>query len=214
MAVRKIFGIMPYREDDSRRQGCRPIQRNFLIVCEGKKTEPNYFNSIRHRMKSGAGSKVVVVGAGAHTKDLINCTRAAIAKRRAEGLPEYYHIWVVFDKDSFEADDFDNTVRMIESEHWHAGWSNEAFELWYLLHFQEVNGGALVREQMFELLSEHCGGKYMKNDEGMFDRIKVQSYGAIARAKKLAEHWVGVPPHLACPCTKVWLLVNDLLKYT
>jgi len=214
MALRKTFGIIPYREGDSRRQGCRPIQRNFLIVCEGKKTEPNYFNSIRRRMESGAGSKVVVVGAGAHTRGLIDCTKAAIAKRRTEGLPEYYHVWVVFDKDSFEADDFDNTVKMVESENWHAGWSNEAFELWYLLHFQEVNGGSMSREQMFELLSAHGGCQYMKNDDGVFDRIKGQSYVAIARARKLAERWDGMPPHLACPCTKVWTLVADLLKYT
>ena len=127
MSARKVFGIGTYHETDSRRQGRRPVQRNFLIVCEGEKTEPNYFRAIKRRMKSGAGSKVEVVGAGAHTRDLVECARKVIAKRRAEGLPMYYHVWIVLDKDSFEADDFDNAVKMAESEKWHAAWSNEAF---------------------------------------------------------------------------------------
>ena len=214
MPARKVFGIGTYHESDSRRQGRRPVQRNFLIVCEGEKTEPNYFRAIKRRMKSGAGSKVEVVGAGAHTQDLVECARKVIARRRAEGLPMYYHVWIVFDKDSFEADDFDNAVKMAESEKWHAAWSNEAFELWYLLHFQDVSGGALPRERMFKMLEVHLGHKYLKNDSGMFDAVKGQSYHAIERARRLADRWHGQPPHQACPCTMVGPLVDELLKYT
>ena len=214
MLVRKIFGVGAYQESDSRRQGRRPVQRNFLIVCEGEKTEPNYFRAIKRRMKSGAGSKVEVVGAGAHTRDLIECARNAIAKRKVEGLPMYYYVWLVFDKDSFEADDFDNAVKMAESEKWQVAWSNEAFELWYLLHFQDVAGGALPRERMFEMLGAHLGRKYRKNDLCMFDVVKEHSYQAIERARRLAERWHGQPPHLACPCTMIWPLVDELLKYT
>ena len=214
MLVRKVFGVGAYQESDSRRQGRRPVQRNFLIVCEGEKTEPNYFKAIKRRMKSGAGSKVEVVGAGAHTRDLIECARNAIAKRKAEGLPMYYYVWLVFDKDSFEADDFDNAVKMAESEKWQVAWSNEAFELWYLLHFQDVAGGALPRERMFEMLGAHLGRKYQKNDLCMFDVVNEHSYQAIERARRLAERWHGQPPHLACPCTMVWPLVEELLRYT
>jgi hypothetical protein len=214
MSARKVFGIGTYHETDSRRQGRRPVQRNFLIVCEGEKTEPNYFIAIKRRMKSGAGSKGELVGAGAHTQDLVECARKVIAKRRAEGLPMYYHVWIVLDKDSFEADDFDNAVKMAESEKWHAAWSNEAFELWYLLHFQDVSGGALPRERMFKMLEVHLGHKYLKNDSGMFDAVKEQSYLAIERARRLADRWQGQPPHQACPCTMVGPLVDELLKYT
>ena len=214
MPRKKVFGIGTYKDDDSRRQGCRPVQRNFLIVCEGEKTEPNYFNAIKRRMKSGAGSKVEVVGAGAHTRDLIDCAFAAIAKRKSEGLPMYYYIWLVFDRDSFEADDFDNAIKMAKDEKWHVGWSNEAFELWYLLHFQDIEGGALPRKQMFEMLETHLGRKYLKNDESIFDTIKGQSYCAIKRGERLISRWQKHPPHQACPCTMVGELVEELLKYT
>lgn len=214
MPNKKVFGIGSYKDDDSRRQGSRPIQRNFLIVCEGEKTEPNYFTAIKRKMKSGAGSKVEIVGAGAHTRDLIDRARVAIAKRKAEGLPMYYFVWLVFDKDSFEPDDFDNAIKMAEAEKWHVGWSNEAFELWYLLHFQDVEGGALPREQMFQMLESHLGREYHKNDESFFDVIKEASYFAIKRGERLMSRWKGCPPHQSCPCTKVGLLVEELLKYT
>ncbi|MBQ4385128.1 MAG: RloB domain-containing protein [Kiritimatiellae bacterium] len=214
MRPQKIFRVGTYDESDTRRQGHRPVQRNILIVCEGEKTEPNYFKSIKRRMKSGAGSKVEVVGAGAHTRDLIKCAHNAIARRRAEGLPMYYHVWLVFDKDSFEADDFDNAISMAEAEKWHVAWSNEAFELWYLLHFQDVTGGALSRDSMFEMLGRHLGRKYLKNEANIFDTIMKQSYLAIDRARRLVERWQDQPPHKASPCTKVGALVEELLKYT
>lgn len=214
MPTRKVFGVGDYQDGDTRRQGRRPVQRNFLIVCEGEKTEPNYFEAIKRRMKSGAGSKVEVVGAGAHTRDLIDCARNAIAKRRAEGLPMYYHVWIVFDKDSFEPDDFDNAIKTAKSANWHAAWSNEAFELWYLLHFQDVSGGPLPRERMFEMLGEHLGRKYKKNDFGIFDVVKAELYRAIERARRMADRWREYLPHQACPCTMVGLLVDELLKYT
>jgi hypothetical protein len=214
MHEKRIFGVGTYREGDTRRQGHRPVQRNFLIVCEGEKTEPNYFRSIKRLMKSGAGSKIKIVGAGAHTRDLIECARNEIVKRMSDGLPMYYYVWLVFDRDSFEPDDFDNTIKMAEAEKWHVGWSNEAFELWYLLHFQDIAGGALPREQMFKMLEKHLGRKYLKNDNTIFDLIKEQSYCAIERACTLVRRYQGEQPHKACPCTMVGQLVKELLRYT
>lgn len=214
MPTRRIFGIGGYDPEDTRRQGCRPIQRNFLIVCEGRETEPNYFRAIKRIMKSGAGTKVEVVGAGAHTQDLLACAEHAIERRRIEGLPPYYYVWVVFDRDSFEADDFDNAVASAEKRGWNVAWSNEAFELWVLLHFQDVSEGYLPRAQMFEQLGKSFGAKYDKADIKLFDKIKKSSYVAIRRGRLLSERWKDVAPHEACPCTEVWRLVEELLKYT
>ena len=35
------------REEHKRKVGTREIRQYFLIVCEGAKTEPNYFESIK-----------------------------------------------------------------------------------------------------------------------------------------------------------------------
>lgn len=217
------FGFEPYVDDDSRRQGRRKVQRNFLIVCEGIETEPRYFADIRKRMKSGAGSKITIVGAGTHTQELVRRADLEIAQRRNEGLPGYYYVWIVFDKDSFTDVDFDRTVEMIASKNalakpnvrpfWRSAWSNEAFELWYLLHFQDVSV-RMPRERIFDLLTEHLGGKYQKNAVGMFDRLVPLLNQAELRASQLLKSAEGRPPHQCNPCTKVGELVSDLISYT
>jgi len=49
-----------------RRKNFKPLRKNFLIVCEGEKTEPYYFSSFRV-------SKDVfdVLGIGANTESLV-----------------------------------------------------------------------------------------------------------------------------------------------
>lgn len=54
---------------------------NYLIVCEGKQTEPNYFNGLRKKINEKYGSKVDVLipsievkGTGRNTTDLVNYT--------------------------------------------------------------------------------------------------------------------------------------------
>jgi hypothetical protein len=52
-------------------------------------------------------------------------------------------LWVVFDRDSFSPNDFNNAVHRCQNVKPVIGcaWSNEAFELWYLLHFHYYNNG-------------------------------------------------------------------------
>lgn len=66
----------------------------YLIVCEGEKTEPNYFNGIRDEINSRYGNKIVVknikaerieiYGTGRNTEDLVRYT---IDKRKNSKIP-------------------------------------------------------------------------------------------------------------------------------
>lgn len=54
---------------------------NFLIMCEGKETEPNYFNGLKQLINNKYGDKVDVLipsisvkGTGKNTTDLVNYT--------------------------------------------------------------------------------------------------------------------------------------------
>ena len=58
---------------------------NYLIVCEGKQTEPNYFNGLRKKINEKYGSKVDVLipsievkGTGKNTTDLVNYTSSSL----------------------------------------------------------------------------------------------------------------------------------------
>lgn len=84
----------------TRRQGVREIKQSFLIVCEGEKTEPDYFKAFRM-----TAATVKAVGQAMNTMTLVN---KAISIRKADRLKkrDYDQCWVVFDKDDFPASDF------------------------------------------------------------------------------------------------------------
>lgn len=77
---------------------------NYLIVCEGKKTEPNYFNGLKEKINEKFGSKVDVLipeievkGTGLNTTALVKYTQ----QKKNQATKIYGQIWVVFDKDDY-----------------------------------------------------------------------------------------------------------------
>ena len=60
----------------SRRQGVREIKQSFLIVCEGEKTEPDYFKSFRM-----TAATIKAVGQAMNTMTLVS---KAISIREAD----------------------------------------------------------------------------------------------------------------------------------
>jgi len=108
----------------TRKVDTRPAQKVFLIVCEGAKTEPNYFRGFKV-----AGNVLDVRGVGDNTLSLVE--QAAKFKERGE----YDQTWCVFDRDSFPADRFNRALDLARRLGMRVAYSNEAFELWYLLHF-------------------------------------------------------------------------------
>jgi hypothetical protein len=126
------------------------------------------------------------------------------------------HIWVVFDRDSFQADDFDNAIHKAQAAEIECAWSNEAFELWFILHFEFRNTG-MSRDEYKGKLSQLLDRTYVKNSEDMYltlSRIGNQTQ-AIAWAKTLSNNFSErtIPPSRSNPCTTVYLLVEKLNEY-
>lgn len=205
-------------EGTKRPFGKLPPRRYYLIVCEGEKTEPNYFEAIRKILPREMVSRITVSGTGRNTLSLVEYTQREVEKRRKSALPPYYKIWVVFDRDSFSPSDFDNAISAIaqrnkKTEQWQAAWSNEAFELWYILHFRTQAGGALSRQEYADILEEEMGRPYKKNAEDMFELLKPHVAKAIRRANTALKLQAGKPYHKQNPATTVQHLVKELLSY-
>ena len=67
----------------SRRQGVREVKQSFLIVCEGEKTEPDYFKAFRM-----TAATVKAVGEAMNTMTLVN---KAISIREADKAKKRYY---------------------------------------------------------------------------------------------------------------------------
>ena len=144
-----------------RRKNFKPLRKNFLIVCEGEKTEPLYFRSFR------VPKKVFdVLGFGANTKSLVKKT---IEIRDSEST-DYDEVWCVFDRDSFPVENFNEALSLAKKNNIKVAYSNEAFEIWYLLHFH-FHDSATSRNQYKTMLTDRLGFSYKKNDPNMYDHL-------------------------------------------
>ena len=113
-----------------RRQGYRVLApERHLIVCEGKKTEPLYFEGMRDALKPEFRDRIhiVVKGTGLHTADLLDY---ALRECRLSG--GYDHVWLVYDRDDFDLQEFDSVAEACFQNSdgtttFHPLWSNPCF---------------------------------------------------------------------------------------
>lgn len=190
----------------TRKKEVEESKPSILIICEGEKTEPNYFKSFPVKNKK-------VLGIGYNTVSLVDYATKFIT--------EYDEIWCVFDEDS-RKQDFDRAINKCFKNNLKVAYSNESFELWYLLHFNDIqNDVRITRGQYCDKLTEFIPSdrgrdkpKYCKNDQYVYFRLLENQHIAIRRAKKLATCY---PNHLnnsnKKPVTTVHLLVERLNQF-
>jgi len=204
-----------------RKERIRETRKHFLIVCEGKKSEPIYFNALEQTLPKGI-VRVVPVGTGRNTLSLVKEIDKIREREETTRAIMFDEIWAVFDKDSFLVENFDNAVHSCVSrkDPVEVAWSNECFELWYLLHFRDQQTG-IGRDDIFAAMeTEFSISNYrdLKGEQGRWIHEQMAVHAgqptAIARARALEHYWqLGSPPSQQNPCTKVFLLVEKLIKY-
>lgn len=191
-----------------------------LIVTEGTKTEPNYFNGIKDRINRNYRERIHLetVGTGDNTIGLLNK-----AKQMANNDPNgYSHVWIVYDTDDFPADNINKVVKQCEDLStdectYHAIWSNQCIELWFLLHFCYMKSD-LHRNEYYDKLTGYFKDKkiavtYTKNMENIFEELYPFLDNAIKNAHKLDDCNKGKTPSNSKPGTKVFELVERLKAY-
>jgi hypothetical protein len=194
-----------YRRKLGNRGGLRD---RILIVCEGEKTEPNYFKSFKV-----SSSKVVEVRGGGRDPKRVVKEALRLKSLALKNREPYNQVWCVFDKNSFSAKDFNGAIDFAGQNDLNVAYSNEAFELWYLLHFHFFNTG-ISRKQYIEKLSKLQGFAYRKNSKTMYDALTdTQQQDAIKHAKKLLSQYPVPDPARNNPSTTVHLLVEELNKW-
>jgi len=190
-----------------------------LIVSEGTDTEPAYFESLKKRIESKYRGRIFldISGKGDNTLSLFNRAVNDVSKSNII----YKHVWLVYDKDDFPAEHFDRTAQLCLSSStdetaFHAIWSNQCFELWFLLHFMFLQSD-LNRSEYWPKLSAKLKamgfGEYTKNRPDMFDILHPYMNDAITNAQKLEEINLGKAPSKSAPGTMLHILIERLMPY-
>lgn len=235
------------RSDDSR---IEDKLSTFIIFTEDEVSERIYFKSfetdnLKVNVIGNQKSKIAnVINAIKHCQD--NTLFDDNAKISEEGI----QVWCVYDRDrSFysnanEADkndiSFNASLLIAESHNIKVAWSNDSFELWVLLHFEDVEcTEVLLRDKYYERLtkimeaneelcknlSEAIAGGYYSYKETFKRKRNFKKYilpelqeekrrtSAIERAENLEQqHLTKRKAHEKCPCTMVHYLVKELLS--
>ncbi|MBR3254658.1 MAG: RloB domain-containing protein [Clostridia bacterium] len=196
----------------------RQAPANYLIVCEGKKTEPNYFNGLKRKINEKYGNKVDVLipnidvkGTGMNTTSLVKYTQKTV--NHANKV--YGQVWVVLDKDDYNNEQFDSAINNCN---YNVAWSNPNFELWLIAHFKKVNR-YISKDDVLEELSKEFQkkglGDYTKNDTNIFD--KVTSEGKLHTAIRNCEYMEKLNKDGQAsqrnPMTRVYKIVDGLKEY-
>jgi len=200
---------------------------SFLIICEGKNTEPDYFNHFK--LKS---AKIKAFGEGDNTLSLVKRTAQIVEEEKQKG--RYYdQVWCVFDADPKpdnpnQESNFNNAIKLAKKYGFGAAYSNQAFEYWLILHFNDHQGGAMDRKDYDKQINDYLkpfkisydGNGDKKISEDFFNimqsKEKLTDKGnrqdkAIARAGNIYSRLDNLNPAKEESSTKVFLLVKEIM---
>ena len=201
---RKSKFNQPYQE------GTIPSNKLFLIVCEGRNTEVEYLRCIPAPnadviVEGGHGSKTALV------RKALKLTKQHVGRE----------VWCVYDMDYDggqvgQKQDFNESIELARRNQMNVAYSNDAFELWFVLHYQDVEQ-ALLRYDYYRILNRLWDiddyeekGKHKQFCQGIYDRLSSRQNQAIKRASRLFEMCKDKSFANQNPCTTVFQLINAL----
>lgn len=167
-----------------RRQPKRPTHPKILIVCEGEKTEPNYFNGLRDELKL-SGARVEITGKSAsNPMGVVSFAKERYGEEEKAGFP-FDRVFCVFDKNNHG--DYDEALKEVEKAKqsdgvFHATVSVPAFEYYLLLHY-EYTTSPCNSNQALSRLKKHISG-YAKGKQDIFAIVSDKLETAKDNAKK------------------------------
>lgn len=155
----------------------------FYIITNGKRTEYNYFTLLKAKKSSIYKVKV----------EFTNSDPYGLVEYARQYVPESNQVWVVFDVDnSYKEGRLEAAMRLAEKSKVKYAFSNLAFEVWLIDHFQKCNqyldtdGHKRILDKY--LSEQKVGLKYDKADETVLEKYFVPNYEiAVDNAKAVFQ---------------------------
>lgn len=197
--------VNSYQRNPGHRQPCALV----LIVCEGKKTEPNYFKGLRDDLQL-TNIKITNCPTGTDPMSIVDYALELYSKDY-----DYDNIYCVFDK---EHNNYQVALDKIHAHYQngipiYAITSVPCFEYWLLLHFIDSSrpykpvGKKSAGDQLVSAVKKYIPD-YHKGHKSIFDITKHNLNIAVTRAKKIEK--LQRSNRSDNPSTKVYQLVTYL----
>lgn len=192
----------------NRRSPSRSSRQRILLVCEGERTEPRYFEGLRNRLRLNTLS--INGTAGVDPRKLVELATAE-SRREARYGDRFDSVYCVFDRDAHA--NFQEASSVALSRGFKLARSWPCFEFWLLLHFGYSRAPYLPKARLSSCdmcirdLRKHLPN-YSKGSRETFDVLWPLLDSAIANAKKAQADAEGTREEN--PSTEVHELVLSL----
>lgn len=203
----------------ARKKGTKEPAPLYLIVCEGEKTEPNYFNELRNFERISSITVKVSGECGSAPISVAEYALDLYENLLAEGNV-IERVFCVFDRDNHSS--FHKACALIERSA-KSGVPIEAvtsipcFEYWIVLHFGNFraayndSGNATAAKKALKHLQTFIIG-YSKGNAGIYAYLKPNQADAIRNAKLAMED--AQRTAVDDPSTQIHVLVEKLLEHS
>jgi len=200
--------------DLARKKEKRASYERVLIVCEGEKTEPNYFKELKDCLELNNANVEIDGNCGSSPISVVKYAkkRCLEEKKTGDGFDKVY---CVFDKDTHESYDAAllEITNLKPKETFHAAHSVPCFEFWLLLHFIYTNkpyirnGTKSSCANLIDDLKKYIPD-YEKGCRDIYSKIADNTDQAIAHSKRALSQ--AQTDHTDNPTTHIHKLVEYL----
>jgi hypothetical protein len=164
----------------------RVEKKSILIALEDTKSSKYYFQKLLQD-QGFRGEVIIAKHIGTNPKKVLE----ALTKHKQEHPKEAFEKeWIVIDKDDWSKDEFNGTLEEARQKNICVAFSNEAYELWLLLHFEKVSA-TTSRDKLKSKLNQHFIEKfqtpYSKATSEVYKWTKEHQATAIKHAKSLIQ---------------------------
>ncbi len=201
-----------YKKKRSTRK-TRVENKAVLIALEDTKSSKYYFEAlIKDKKLTGA-----IVFAKHIGTDPNNVLEAIIKHEREHPKEQYEKRWIIIDKDDWSKDQINGTIERSRALGICVAISNEAYELWILLHFKSITrfmSRTDLNRELNKIFKDRFGVEYDKSSQDVYSFTVGLQATAIAHAKRLIERHNevndGIYPYDCNPITMIFELVECL----
>lgn len=207
--------MVKYGHSLIRKTNRRPSYERLLVVCEGSKTEPQYFQEIKQQCR--LQSCILHSDSGTAPFSVVTCAERIFKEGKTPFGPKGFDaVYAVFDRDTHpqyiqalnKAAQLNKQLKNDERQDvsFIAVPSNPCFELWLLLHFRDVQAYCSSQEMISQL--RLFLGSYDKAQHGLYALTRATWKTARTRANALNQKG---SPHTQTLYTEAVTLVDKLL---
>ncbi len=188
----------------------RVERKAVLIALEDTKSSKYYFNALL-KDKGFRGEVIIASHKGTNPKNVLLALKE---HKKQNPKTEFEKEWLVIDRDDWSKDEFNGAIEIARKSNICVAFSNEAYELWILLHFEKITAYT-SRSDLLKKVNSHFktsfGKEYLKSDQDIYGLIIGTQKDAIKNAeelitKHLSDHGK-LDPHEQNPLTMIHQLI-------